>query len=73
MNVGYPQDSADRKQKDALMQQKIKQIAQTNMVDILKKLPTEFLKGVYMKKDVLEYIFKNGQNSQLVNFLQNNF
>lgn len=73
MNVGYPQDLADRKQKDALMQQKIKQIAQTNMVDILKKLPTEFLKGVYMKKDVLEYIFKNGQNSQLVNFLQNNF
>lgn len=71
MDVGYPQDSAARKEKDADMQQSIKRLAQTDMVTILSSLPADFLKPVFEKVDVLNYVLANGTDPKILEFLKN--
>lgn len=71
MDVGYPQDSAARKEKDADMQQAIKRLAQTDMVEVLSSLPADFLKPVFEKVDVLNYVLANGTDSKILEFLKN--
>ena len=70
MNVGYPEDASKRKEYDATMQQNIKQLAQTNMINILDGLDDKFLNSIYRKEDVLEYIFENGTENKLVEYLK---
>ena len=70
MNVGYPEDASKRKEYDATMQQNIKQLAQTNMINILDGLDDKFLNSIYRKEDVLEYIFENGTENKLIEYLK---
>jgi len=70
MNTGYPQVSATRKRHDALMLQDIKQLAQTDMIAILEGLEADFLKPIYNKRDVLDYILLHKKNNQLNNYLK---
>lgn len=69
MNTGYPQDEALRKQKDAKLVTEIKSISQTSMLEIINKLDKNVLEPIWRKRDVLDYIIRNGNNSELQNYL----
>lgn len=70
LNTGYPAKDAERKKIDAEMFKEIKSHAQTDMISILKKLPPDFVRPIYNKKDLMEFIIKNGSDIQLINFLK---
>ncbi len=69
MNVGYPQASAARKEKDALLLKDIKQLSQTDMRAILEGLSEDILQPIFAKRDVMDYIFAQGDNLVLKNYL----
>ncbi|MGY3736030.1 RpiB/LacA/LacB family sugar-phosphate isomerase [Lactococcus taiwanensis] len=70
MNVGYPKESAERKQADALKLKEIKELAQTDMISVLTGLSVEFIQPILEKSDLLDYIFKYGTNPELIAFLK---
>ena len=70
MNVGYPKESAERKQADALKLKEIKELAQTDMISVLTGLSLEFIQPILEKSDLLDYIFKYGTNPELIAFLK---
>lgn len=70
MNVGYPKESAERKQADALKLKEIKELAQTDMISVLTGLSVEFIQPILEKSDLLDYIFKYGTNPELIALLK---
>ena len=70
MNVGYPKESAERKQADTLKLKEIKELAQTDMISVLTGLSLEFIQPILEKSDLLDYIFKYGTNPELIAFLK---
>lgn len=70
MNVGYPKESAERKQADALKLKGIKELAQTDMISVLTGLSLEFIQPILEKSDLLDYIFKYGTNPELIALLK---
>ncbi len=70
MNVGYPKESAERKQADTLKLKEIKELAQTDMISMLTGLSLEFIQPILEKSDLLDYIFKYGTNPELIAFLK---
>lgn len=70
MNTGYPQAASERKEHDALMLQNIKRLAQTNLIDTINQIDSDFMAPIYQKHDVFDYIFKNGTDRQLVTQLK---
>lgn len=70
MNVGYPKESAERKQADALKLKEIKELAQTDMISVLTGLSLEFIQPILEKSDLLDYIFKYGTNPELIALLK---
>ena len=70
MDVGYPIEASQRKEVDATIQQKIKHLSQTNMIDILEGMDDDFLYPIYRKQDVFEFIFKNGIDNELMEYLK---
>jgi len=70
MDIGYPIEASQRKEVDATIQQKIKHLSQTNMIDILEGMDDDFLYPIYRKQDVFEFIFKNGIDNELMEYLK---
>lgn len=70
MNIGYPQEAANRKVHDTQMLQEIKQLSQTTMPTIIAGLSADFMKPISQKQDVFDYIFANGSNAQLMTYLK---
>lgn len=70
MNVGYPKESVERKQADALKLKEIKELAQTDMISVLTGLSLEFIQPILEKSDLLDYIFKYGTNPELIALLK---
>lgn len=71
MNTGYPKAMASRKKKDALKLVEIKHLAQNDMIKILEGLDNDFLKPIYEKTDLFQYLQRFGTNQPLLNYLSN--
>lgn len=70
LNAGYPKGAAERKKADALKLKEIKELAQTSIINILTGLSAEFIRPILEKSDLMDYIFKNGTNPELIEFLK---
>ena len=70
MNAGYPRAASERKEHDALMLQNIKRLTQTNLIDTINQIDSDFMAPIFQKYDILDYIFKNGTDRQQVTQLK---
>lgn len=70
MNIGYPAEAADRKKRDMTKLEEIKGLAQTNMVHIFQNLDDAFINPIFKKRDLMNFILKNGKNTELIKFLK---
>lgn len=70
MNIGYPAEAADRKKRDMTKLEEIKGLAQTNMVHIFQNLDDTFINPIFKKRDLMNFILKNGKNTELIKFLK---
>ena len=70
MNTGYPQAAAARKQRDATRLKQIKQLSQTSLIDILDGLDADFLKPIFAKADLIDFILQNGSNQEIISYLK---
>lgn len=57
---GYPKEEADRKLKDTDLLKKIRRESQVDILELMKTLDESMLEKILRKKDVIEFIQKNG-------------
>ena len=57
---GYPKEEADRKLKDTDLLKKIRRDSQVDILELMKTFDESTLEKILRKKDVLEFIQKNG-------------
>lgn len=67
--IGYPPEVAERKRIETLRVKKFNEISKYSIVEIMKKLEDDFINKILTKKDVVSYIIKNSEESELVNYL----
>ena len=62
---GYPKSEAERKLEDTRLLKSIRSSSQIKMTELLKTLEKPLLYKVLSKKDVVEYVLKNGRDEEL--------
>lgn len=68
--VGYPQEEAERKKQDTLRMKELNYLTKRNVMEIVEKIDNDLLQKVLQRKNVIDYILKNGQNNELISFIQ---
>ena len=66
---GYPKEEAPRKRRDTALLKEIRAKSQTTVIGFLNSLDQELLKRVMSKRDVMEYILKNGTEQPVVDWV----
>ena len=59
---GYPKSEAARKLKDSEKLKEIRRKSQVDIDELLSRLDPEFLEGIMKKRNVIDFILKNGCN-----------
>lgn len=67
---GYPEKDSLRKQRDTKLLKEISNNNKKSMTCILKNLDKEFLNKTLSRKNVIEYILKNGEDVEIINALR---
>ena len=67
---GFPKSEASRKLEDTRVLKKIRSDSQVSMPELLNVMDQDLLKKVLSKKDVLDFVFANGKDENLVTFLK---
>lgn len=68
--IGYPQSDANRKVKDAKLVRQIGQISKIPFLELLKHLDTDLIQKNIHRDIVTNYIFQNGTNKKLINYIK---
>lgn len=67
---GYPKREAVRKLKDTALLKEIRKTSQIELIDLLKALDDDLIRKVLSKKNVINYIWANGNDVQLSDWLK---
>ena len=70
---GYPKNESERKLKDTNLLKDIKEKSHINICDLLERIDKETLKKALSRKNVIEYIFKNGKDNLILEFIKRNY
>lgn len=73
LNIGYPPAAAERKKQDAQMLKTVKKLATTDMVTVMTGLSKTFTQPIFDKKDLMTFILQNGTNTELIDYLKENY
>lgn len=68
--AGYPKGEAGRKKADTILLKEINAGAKRSLVEILPKLPPEFVKSVFGRECIFDYIKKNGTNREIIELIE---
>lgn len=68
--IGYPPEVADRKVVETNRVKMFNKISKYSILEVLDQLDDEFIDKILSKKDVIDYIIKNSQEIELVNYLK---
>lgn len=68
--IGYPKEDAERKKKDTEILKEFNRLTRKSLAEILPQMEASFLKKVFQKKDVWEYVVKNGKNKELIQVMK---
>lgn len=68
-NTGYPEESAERKKRDAKLFKVIKSFSHHSIVKILSQLDEAVINPVLQKQDLVEFLLRNGTNTDISNYL----
>lgn len=63
---GYPKSEAERKLNDTKLLKEIRKKSQVSLIELLDSLDPELIRNVLTKKDVIEFILKNGKEETLL-------
>ena len=66
---GYPKSEAARKLDDTRLLKQIRQDSQVKMTDLLKSLDAALIEKIMNKKNVIDFIVKNGRDEEITAFL----
>ena len=66
---GYPKSEAARKLDDTRLLKQIRQDSQVKMTDLLKSLDAALIEKIMIKKNVIDFIVKNGRDEEITAFL----
>lgn len=67
--IGYPKKDAQRKMKDTRLLKELNGITKRKLIDVLQEVDKNFLKGVFKKMNVIEYVMKYGKDNELKSYL----
>ncbi|MGH1280458.1 hypothetical protein [Bacillus basilensis] len=68
-NTGYPEESAERKKRDAELLKAIKGFSHYGIVQILSQLDVTVINPVLQKQDLVKFLLRNGTNTDISNYL----
>ncbi|WP_309459873.1 hypothetical protein [Bacillus thuringiensis] len=69
LNTGYPEESAERKKRDAELFKTIKGFSHHDIVQILNQLDGAVINPVLQKQDLVEFLLRSGTNIDISNYL----
>ena len=64
--AGYPKEDADRKRKDTKKLKELNRLTKKTLAEILPQMEDDFLKAVFQRKNVMDYVLKHGKNELLI-------
>lgn len=68
--TGYPEQDAIRKQKDTKLLKAINGITKRELVEVIPKIDSDFMRKIVKRDHVYDYVMKYGQNKELKELLQ---
>lgn len=71
MGTGYPPEEAERKKRDARLLKEIGEKAQVSMPELMRELDEEIVRSVLQRRNVVDYIWRNGSDTEIRNWLSN--
>ncbi len=71
--TGYPKEDSSRKIRDTEQLKKFNSIVKKTLVEILPSIDDEFLKGIFRRKNVYDFIIENGRNHSVVSAIKKRF
>ncbi|MGT2667481.1 RpiB/LacA/LacB family sugar-phosphate isomerase [Streptococcus rifensis] len=66
--IGYPEDAAKRNESNRVKQ--FNALSKYHLIDVMKKLDTDFLTKILSKEDVIQYIIHHSTQDDLVDYLK---
>ena len=73
MGTGYPPEEAERKQRDARLLKKIGEKAHVSILELMHGLDAEIVRRALQRRNVVDYILRNGSDTEIRNWLLNLF
>lgn len=67
---GYPKSESERKLKDTVLLKQIRKTAQVDIIDVLGSLDKKMIQKILSKKDVVDFILKNGREPKLSEWIR---
>ena len=67
---GYPKSESERKLRDTAVLKRIKKESQIEFTDLLDKLDEDLINKILTKKDVVDFILKNGTDSRVLEWIR---
>ncbi len=68
---GYPKSERERKIRDSELLKKIRRISQVDMIEFLESLDSQLINKVLMKRDVVDFMLRNGKEIEVVEWIKN--
>lgn len=69
--IGFPEEVAERKVKETNFVKRFNLISKKSLIEVMEELDKDFMKKVFLKKDVIQYVINNSKEKVLVDYLKN--
>lgn len=66
---GYPKSEAERKRKDTEILKNLRQSSQVDLTEFLKRLDSQTVQRILIKRDVIDYILANGHSQPVMEWI----
>ena len=70
--IGYPVEDSKRKLEDTKMLKRINSLSKVSMVELLDSIDKSLVTKIMKNQKIIDYIIKNGNDKNLVKWIENN-
>ena len=69
--IGFPEEDAERKIKETNLVKRFNSISKKNLIDVMEESDKDFMRKVFSKNDVIQYVISNSKENILIDYIKN--
>lgn len=69
--IGFPEEDAERKIKETNLVKRFNSISKKNLIDVMEESDKDFMRKVFSKNDVIQYVINNSKENIIIDYIKN--